>query len=131
MTVHLIATGRKACFKLSMTDTPFVYKILSSDDWAAAQSSGVTRTALDEGDGYVHLSTRAQVGDTLRLHYAGAADVHLLEFALDGLGDVRFEPSRGGDLFPHLYGSLEIALARRQWLLALDADGLPALPGDL
>lgn len=109
----------------------FVYKILSAQDWAIAEAEGVSRTDLDEGDGYVHLSTRAQVGETLALHYAGTKDVRLLEYAVEGVGDVRWEPSRGGQLFPHLYGRLRIDKAARIWRLSVGADGAPMLPQDL
>ena len=113
-----------------MTDK-YVYKILSAQDWAMAEIDGVSRTALDEGDGYVHLSTRSQVGETLALHYKGAADVHLLEYGVDALvamGDLRWEASRGGQLFPHLYGQLQISSAKRSWVLKLDSGGVPVLP---
>ncbi|MEO1476269.1 MAG: DUF952 domain-containing protein [Pseudomonadota bacterium] len=111
-----------------MAENTLVYKILSAEDWARAEAEGVSRTALDEGDGYVHLSTREQVGETLALHYAGAIDVRLLEFSLSKLGDVRWEPSRGGQLFPHLYGALNISDA--EWVAKLDLgeDGVPQLP---
>lgn len=111
-----------------------VYKILSQSDWALAKAEGESHTALDEGDGYVHLSTRAQVGQTLGLHYKGAAHVRLLEYdlsVLETMGEMRWEPSRGGQLFPHLYGNLAIAKANRIWVLSLDPDSVPALPEDL
>ena len=108
-----------------------IYKILSAPDWAAAETSGVIQTALDEKDGYVHLSTRDQVGDTLALHYKEAKGVRLLEYRhvdLEQMGALRWEPSRGGDLFPHLYGSLDLARAGQVWTLTLRADGTPLLP---
>ncbi len=114
-----------------MSDPAFVYKILGAADWAMSEALGQSVTALDARDGYVHLSTRAQVGETLRLHYAGQAGVRLLEFVAGELGDVRFEPSRGGQLFPHLYGTLTLGNARRTWTLDTGPDGVPALPGDL
>lgn len=108
-----------------------VYKILSAPDWAVAEVEGASRTALDEGDGYVHLSTRAQVGETLALHYKGADNVRLLEYETEALGDVRWEASRGGQLFPHLYGTLEIGTAKRMWVLKLDPENVPTLPKEL
>ena len=109
-----------------------VYKILSAADWQTARALGHTRTALDEGDGYVHLSTRQQVEDTLRLHYAGQERVWLLEYDLVALpAGVRWEESRSGQLFPHLYGRLDLAKAKRRWMLAAGAAGVPALPGDI
>lgn len=114
-----------------MADT-IVYKILSAPDWAAAEAAdGVSCTALDTGDGYVHLSTRTQVGETLALHYKGAENVRLLEYKLADLGEVRWEASRGGQLFPHLYDALQIGRAHRVWVLKLDATNVPALPEDI
>lgn len=108
------------------------FKILSHDDWQIASALGYTKTALDEGDGYVHLSTREQVEETLRLHYAGQSDVRLLEYDYTQLdGDLRWEESRGGQLFPHLYGRLDITLASRIWLLQLGPDKTPQLPEDI
>lgn len=105
-----------------------VYKLLTLDDWAAAEAAGRTMTALDEADGYVHLSIPAQVKETARRYFAGKGPVKLLRFDADTLGDVRWEPSRGGDLFPHLYGALRIADASATWWLEPDADGFPVFP---
>ena len=117
-----------------MTSLPetYVYKILSAADWAMAQSLGYTKTALDEGDGYVHLSTLTQVGETLALHYKGQSGVQLLEYVVEHFGGiVRWEESRGGQLFPHLYSTLRIDAAKRRWPLETGPDGNPQLPGDL
>lgn len=109
-----------------------VYKILSAPDWATAESLGYIKTALDEGDGYVHLSTREQVAETLRLHYPGQADVRLLEYIVEEMGDpIRWEESRGGQLFPHLYSTLRLDAATRVWTLSQNADGVPRLPPDI
>lgn len=108
-----------------------VYKLLTEADWAAAEASGATATALDLADGYVHLSTNAQVRETARRYYSGQARVHLLQFDAASLGDVRWEKSRGGDLFPHLYGTLEIAKATGSWWLAPGPDGVPVFPEDV
>lgn len=117
-----------------MTELPqtLVYKILSAPDYAVATELGYSKTALDEGDGYVHLSTRAQVEETLRLHYAGQQDVRLLEFVLEHFrGDVRWEESRGGQSFPHLYGTLRLDAAKREWVLGNADNGTPELPADI
>lgn len=111
-----------------------IYKILSASDWETARQKGISRTALDEGDGYVHLSTRAQVQETLKLHYQGAHQVRLLEYqihVLETMGNVRWEASRGGQIFPHLYGDLKIKATRRSWILKANSDRIPALPEDL
>ena len=112
--------------------TVHVYKILSAPDWSAALARGHTHTALDLADGYVHLSTREQVAETLRLHYRGQHDVRLLEYVFAHLKpNIRWEESRGGQLFPHLYAPLKPADARRTWILNCDAEGVPQLPGDI
>lgn len=105
-----------------------VYKLLTEADWASAEASGVTATALDIADGYVHLSTNAQVRETAQRYYSGQAWVRLLRFDFATLGDVRWEKSRGGDLFPHLYGALEISKADGSWWLAPGPDGAPIFP---
>lgn len=106
-----------------------VYKILSAADHARAVELGHTDTDLDARDGYVHLSTRDQVGETLSLHYAGQSGVHLYEFVAERLGgEVKWEESRGGQLFPHLYHTLRLSEAKRHWALAADEAGNPVLP---
>lgn len=110
-----------------MTTGP-IYKLLTEADWAAAEASGATATALDVADGYVHLSTRAQLHETARRYYSGQARVRLLRFDPAMLGDVRWEKSRGGDLFPHLYGVLDIAKADASWWLRPGPDGVPLFP---
>lgn len=117
---------------MSETSDTRVYKILSAPDWQRAETLGYTETALDQGDGYVHLSTRAQVAETLTLHYKDQSDVRLLEYALKDLHEaVKWEESRSGQLFPHLHGLLELRLAKRIWTLGLNDQNIPALPGDI
>ncbi len=109
-----------------------VYKILSQPDWEHAAQLGYTQTALDEGDGYVHLSTREQVQETLSLHYPGQENVRLLEYVVEEMGlPIRWEESRGGQLFPHLYATLRVDAATRVWTLGLDHEGVPTLPADI
>jgi uncharacterized protein (DUF952 family) len=90
-----------------------VYKILPRADWAEAQARGdYGGAAIDRADGFIHLSAADQVAETLRLHFAGQADLVIVGFEADALGDaLRWEASRGGALFPHLYGPLPVALA--------------------
>ena len=113
---------------MSETDETHVYKLLTGADWQAAAGMGVTCTEVDETDGYVHLSTRTQVADTLRLHFAGAEGVRLLRFDVGDLPPLTWEPSRGGQLFPHLYGPLEVSLAEAVWQLLPGPDGALRLP---
>ena len=105
-----------------------VYKLLSEADWASALAGGTTSTALDVADGYVHLSTAAQVRETAQRHYSGQPRVRLLRFQLSALGDIRWEKGPGGNLFPHLYAPLEITRADAAWWVLPGPDGAPILP---
>lgn len=109
-----------------------IYKILAAAEWAAAQAAGrFEGSAVDRADGYIHFSTAAQAGETARRHFAGQAGLVVLEVEADDLGEaLRWEPSRGGDLFPHLYGALDTALVRSVRAAPTGPDGVPQL-GDL
>lgn len=87
-----------------------IYKILTSDQWADLTAQGETPGApIDISDGYVHFSTASQAAETAAKHFAGQDDLHLLAVDTEILGDaLKWEPSRGGDLFPHLYGPLRL-----------------------
>lgn len=87
-----------------------IYKILTSDQWAELQTHRETRGApVDIADGYVHFSTAEQAPETAAKHFAAQTDLWLLAFETDSLGDaLRWEPSRGGQLFPHLYGTMRL-----------------------
>lgn len=111
--------------------TAFVYKLLTHDDWTRAEQNGATSAAIDLADGYVHLSTSSQVGETARLYFGNSENVRLLEFAVSNLPPLKWEASRGGQSFPHLYAPLEIAKASRKWTLKNDASGAPIMPKDL
>ncbi|MEL7041089.1 MAG: DUF952 domain-containing protein [Pseudomonadota bacterium] len=109
-----------------------IYKILSQYDWSISEPLGISKTPLDDMDGYVHLSTREQVAETLRLHYAGEENVRLLEYIVEEMsGPIRWEESRGGQFFPHLYAHLRLADAKRSWILVSGADGVPVLPANI
>ena len=90
-----------------------IYKILGRDEWAAAEGAGVfTGSPIDVADGYIHFSAEGQVQETLAKHFAGRADLVLVAVEAESLGPaLKWEPSRGGALFPHLYGALPTALA--------------------
>lgn len=104
-----------------------IYKILPRADWAAAQASGrFEGSEIDVADGFIHFSTAAQAQETARRHFAGQSDLVVLEVEAEDLGPaLKFEPSRGGDLFPHLYGALDMAQVRAVTEAPLDADGVP------
>jgi uncharacterized protein (DUF952 family) len=91
-----------------------IYKISSAADWAAAEAAGVYRgSAVDHKDGFIHFSTAEQAQETADRHFAGQAGLVLVTVDAAALGDaLRWEPSRGGALFPHLYGELPLAAVR-------------------
>lgn len=109
-----------------------IYKILPRADWANAQASGLfVGSPVDHEDGFIHFSTAAQAAETARRHFAGQADLVVLEVEADDLGeDLAWEPSRGGELFPHLYGALMVGQVRAVTEAPLGEDGVPVL-GDL
>ncbi len=113
--------------------TRFVYKICTSAAWADAVAKGAfAGSAFDLADSFVHLSTGTQVSETARRHFSGQNDLVIVAFDAAQLGpSLWWEPSRGGELFPHLYAVLEPAAAL--WLrpLALGADGVPIVPAEV
>lgn len=115
-----------------MPDTPeLIYKIASSTSFAPARLEGrYAGMPIDAADGYMHFSTAAQLGETLRLHFKGQANLVLLAVRADALGDgLVWEPSRGGQLFPHLYGgSLDLSHVAWEEPISVDADGHCTLP---
>ncbi len=130
-----------------------VYKILTHADWEAAQAEGVYRgSAHDLRDGFIHFSTAAQLPETARKYFSGVPDLVLLAVDVEDLKEpltphpvllpmgerqdegralLRWEPSRGGDLFPHLYGELPIAAVKTVTAIPLGPDGTPILPGNV
>src|SRR5262249_18449111 len=91
-----------------------IYKILPRSEWETASAAGRFQgSAVDRRDGYIHFSTAAQAQETARRHFHGQAGLVVLELEADDLGQaLRWEPSRGGDLFPHLYGVLDVKFVR-------------------
>lgn len=94
-----------------MSHPATAYKILTAEQWAAFRSDGVFHGApVDLADGYVHLSAADQVEGTLARHFGGQTGLVLAEIDLAALGDaVRWEVSRGGALFPHVYAALPLS----------------------
>jgi uncharacterized protein (DUF952 family) len=88
-----------------------VFKIVATDEWRAAQQKGAfDGAAVDRTDGYIHLSTAAQAPETAAKWFAGRDDLTLVAVDAEALGDdLRWERSRGGALFPHLYASLPMS----------------------
>ena len=106
-----------------------VYKLLTRPEWQAAREAGVyLGSALDLADGFIHLSTAAQAAETARRYFAGQTDLVLLTLEADDFAEtLKWEPSRGGDLFPHVYGPVDPARAKAVVDVGLDADGVPIL----
>jgi uncharacterized protein (DUF952 family) len=112
-----------------------LYRIATEEEWRIAERDGVFwGAAHDLSDGFVHLSAPPQVAGTLALHYAGVRGLVLLAIDGDRLASkhaLRWEPSRGGELFPHLYEPLPVALVTGVSPLPLDATGKHVLPAEL
>lgn len=86
-----------------------IYKIVPAALWRAAEAAGVfAGSPVDVRDGFIHFSTKAQLAETAAKHFAGQTDLLLVEVDAGQL-DIRWEPSRGGALFPHLYGVLRMS----------------------
>jgi uncharacterized protein (DUF952 family) len=87
-----------------MSDT-VAYKVLTAAQMATLEGGSFAGAPVDLADGYIHLSTAAQLTETVDKHFAGQDDLHVAAIDLDALGDaVKWEESRGGALFPHIYG---------------------------
>lgn len=115
-----------------MGDKDWIYKICSRDEWNEAVRNGFYRGSADDArDGYIHFSRAHQVAGTLAKYFHGRDDLVLVTVDARALGpSLRHEPSRGGDLFPHLYEALEVAHAHS--VRALPWDGSQhTLPHDL
>lgn len=114
----------------SASNPALVYKILTQDDWDKARLLGsYTGSQDDLRDGFIHLSAPHQVAETARRHFAGIEGLVLLAIDADRLGTaLKWEPSRGGDLFPHHYGPLPADAVVWSKPLALGSDGVPIIP---
>ncbi|GAB3957615.1 DUF952 domain-containing protein [Micromonospora vulcania] len=111
-----------------------IYKLLPTVEWDDARATGeLAGSAVDRQDGFIHLSAADQVVETARRHFAGATGLTLLTVVPERLGDaLRWEPSRGGQLFPHLYGPLPVTAVVAAQPLSADLpvpDAVAALLG--
>ncbi len=108
-----------------------IYKIVSAAEWSDAELTQVfVGSAADRRDGFIHLSTGSQVRGTAARHFAGQDDLRLVVVSPAAL-DIRWEPSRDGALFPHLYGPLPLAAVRAVHVLRLDEAGVHGFPAGL
>lgn len=113
--------------------TDIIYKITGRDDWEQAERAGqYTGAPVDLQDGYIHFSTREQVRETAAKHFAGLDGLLLVGVEASRLGSaLKWEPSRGGDLFPHLYGPLPLDAVISVVPLPLGEDGSHEFPGEV
>jgi uncharacterized protein (DUF952 family) len=112
-----------------MTDN-IAYKILTADQAEALRQNTFAGAPIDLADGYIHLSTAAQLTETLNKHFASQTSLWVAAIDLTSLtATLRWEPSRGGALFPHLYGSLTMQAVLTLHPLETDADGAVRPPG--
>lgn len=107
-----------------------IYKIVPRDMWDAALAAGVfDGSPVDLADGFIHFSTAAQVRDTAAKHFAGMRDLLLVAVPAAAILDaIKWEPSRGGDLFPHLYRPLPVAAVSWVTPLTIAPDGRHLFP---
>jgi uncharacterized protein (DUF952 family) len=106
--------------------TEAAYKLVDRAEWTAARMAGAYEgSAVDRADGYIHLSTTGQLAETARRHYAGRDGLLLVAVDVTVLGAaLRWEASRGGDLFPHLYAPLPLSAVLSERPLSVRGDGL-------
>lgn len=111
-----------------------IYKICTRAEWQTAKKTGTYKGSSDDRrDGFIHFSTAAQLAGTLAKHFAGQDELLLIAFASADLSDgLKWERSRGGDLFPHFYGELDVDAARQVHPLEHGPQGhiLPLLEGE-
>jgi uncharacterized protein (DUF952 family) len=113
-----------------MSDRPAIaYKVLTADQMRALEADAFEGAPIDLADGYIHLSTRDQLTETVDRHFAGQSDLWVAAIDLAALGDsVRWEESRGGALFPHIYGTMPLDVVIAYGELERDDDGTVKLP---
>jgi hypothetical protein len=110
-----------------------IYKILTADQLAAVESGGQMLASVDIADGYVHFSTSKQVQETLAKWFKGQTGLVLASVNGDDFGpDLKWETSRGGDFFPHVYAEVRQHHIASLWPLdTFDADGVPLAPDEV
>lgn len=107
-----------------------IYKICSQQLWDESVAAGVFEGApIDLADGYIHFSSADQVAETAAKHFSGQSDLLLIAINEEKFGDaLKWEVSRGADLFPHLYGTFEPAIADSVKVMPLTGDGVHSIP---
>ena len=107
-----------------------IYKICPASAWREAERQGVFRGSGDDvRDGFIHFSTQSQVAETARKHFFGQAGLFLIAVDADALGEsLRWEPSRNEELFPHLYGELDLGAVVGVLIMHARSDGFHDIP---
>jgi uncharacterized protein (DUF952 family) len=107
-----------------------IYKICPASAWREAERQGVFRgSPVDVSDGFIHFSTASQVEETARKHFSGQAGLFLIAVDTDALGDaLRWERSRNDELFPHLYGELDLGAVTGVHSMHMRSDGFHDIP---
>jgi uncharacterized protein (DUF952 family) len=107
-----------------------IYKICPASAWREAERQGVYRGSADDiRDGFIHFSLPSQVEETAKKHFSGQTGLFLIEVDADALGDaLRWEPSRNDELFPHLYGELDLGAVTAVLDLRARSDGTHEIP---
>ncbi len=110
----------------------YIYKALTSAQWADFQANEVFKgSPVDLADGYIHMSRAAQLKETLDKWYADQTEVVLLQIEAETVAaDLKYEVSRGGAEFPHLFADLSMSAVGQVWVVSSDA-GVYTLPEDL
>lgn len=125
--------SRLMCATGSYAMSEIIYKITPREAWDQALKAGEFAGApIDVQDGYIHFSSAAQVVETALKHFAGQKDLMLIAIEGARLGDaLKWEPSRGGALFPHLYGPLPMDAVLSARPLPLGPDGAHVFPDEV
>lgn len=113
-----------------MSERPAIaFKVLSREQMAELEGGVFAGSAVDRTDGFIHLSTAAQLDVTVDKHFAGQVNLHVAAVDLAVLGTaVKWEPSRGGDLFAHIYGPLPLSAVIAYSPMERDGEGKVKLP---
>lgn len=128
--IGTVGTRRKDAEQSKRVAVPVIYKICPASAWREAERHGAYRGSADDlRDGFIHFSTASQVAGTAAKYFEGQKGLFLIAVDADTLGDaLRWEPARGGELFPHLYGELEFDAVLEVTDLPLRSDGSHAIP---
>jgi uncharacterized protein (DUF952 family) len=109
-----------------------IFKVLTAEQWRAAELGAPVEAPVDVADGYVHFSTAQQLQSTLDKWFAGQTGCVLAEFDAEDFDlDLKWEKGRGGEMFPHVYGVVRASQARAIWPLDMGENGAPLAPDEV